>query len=394
MSTTRAPLLSVAKVLNGFAFKSKEYVDSGIRVMRITNVQKGQVKDDNPKFIEASRDKDFSRYMLEPGDILISLTGNVGRVGVVDKNLLPAALNQRVGAIKIHSDRVEPRYLFHILNSDVFEKAAIQSSKGIAQLNLSSKWVEKYEIPLPPLAEQKRIAAILDAADKLRAKRREAIAQLDTLLQSTFLDMFGDPVTNPMGWDVYEIGSIGSVVTGNTPSRKETAYYANEADAAIEWIKSDNIEIERVYLTKAKEFLSEKGVGVARTVPAGSILVTCIAGSPASIGNSSIADRDVSMNQQINAFVPGKNINSFYFYGLSVVGKRMIQKASTNSMKGMVSKSAFSAIEIPVPPLKNQKNYQTVFENIFQQKSTGHQHQEDLDLLFESLQQRAFNGTL
>ena len=58
------------------------------------------------------------------------------------------------------------------------------------------------QIPLPPLAEQKRIAGILDAADALRAKRREALAQLDTLLQSTFLDMFGDPVTNPMGWEV------------------------------------------------------------------------------------------------------------------------------------------------------------------------------------------------
>ena len=64
------------------------------------------------------------------------------------------------------------------------------------------KQLASFQIPLPPLAEQKRIAGILDAADALRAKRREALAQLDTLLQSTFLDMFGDPVTNPMGWEV------------------------------------------------------------------------------------------------------------------------------------------------------------------------------------------------
>ena len=65
-------------------------------------------------------------------------------------------------------------------------------------------------IPLPPLAEQKRIAKILDAADTVRAKRREALSQLDTLLQSTFIDMFGDPVTNPMGWDVMAFESIGN----------------------------------------------------------------------------------------------------------------------------------------------------------------------------------------
>ena len=80
-------------------------------------------------------------------------------------------------------------------------------------------------IPLPPLAEQQRIAWILDAADALRTKRREALAQLDTLLQSTFLDMFGDPVTNPMKWDTTTLRKVGQVITGNTPSRRRPEYY-------------------------------------------------------------------------------------------------------------------------------------------------------------------------
>ena len=119
-------------------------------------------------------------------------------------------------------------------------------------------------------------------ADALRAKRREALAQLDTLLQSTFLDMFGDPVTNPMGWDTSALGEVGEVITGNTPSRKHPEYYGED----IEWIKSDNINDPSFVLTEAEERLSVAGKAVARTSPRGSILVTCIAGSPSCIGNA------------------------------------------------------------------------------------------------------------
>ena len=78
----------------------------------------------------------------------------------------------------------------------------------------TTTFLKETQIPLPPLAEQKRIAGILDAADALRAKRREALAQLDTLLQSTFLDMFGDPATNPMRWDTSALGAVGEIITG------------------------------------------------------------------------------------------------------------------------------------------------------------------------------------
>ena len=81
-------------------------------------------------------------------------------------------------------------------------------ARGVAQPGVNATTLKALQVPLPPLAEQKRIAGILDAADALRAKRRESLAQLDTLLQSTFLDMFGDPVTNPMGWEVGVIGDL------------------------------------------------------------------------------------------------------------------------------------------------------------------------------------------
>ena len=91
---------------------------------------------------------------------------------------------------------------------------------GSTCAKLTKAGASKIQIPLPPLAEQKRIAAILDAADALRAKRRESLAQLDTLLQSTFLDLFGDPVTNPMGWEMKSLGKICDVRDGTHDSPK------------------------------------------------------------------------------------------------------------------------------------------------------------------------------
>src|SRR5262249_51991334 len=161
--------------------------------------------------------------------------------------------------------------------------------------------------------------------DALRRKRREAIAKLDTLLQAVFLEMFGDPIINPKSWDRLPIDGFGSVTTGNTPSRARGDYYG----PGIEWIKSDKINTPSHFLTPASETLSEAGQKVARTAPAGSVLVTCIAGTPHCIGNVAIADREVAFNQQINAISPREPYDSAFLYTQILVGKRLVQNAST-----------------------------------------------------------------
>ncbi len=281
--------------------------------------------------------------------------------------------------------KADIRYLWHQLNN---EKSWHRS--GTAQPYIKPSDIKGRLVFLPPLPKQKHIATILDAADALLDKRRDSIALLDDLLQSTFLDMFGDPVTNPKGWDSLKLGEIGEIITGNTPSRKQPEFYGKY----IEWIKSDNINNPSFILTKAEEGLSESGKEVARIAPKGSILVTCIAGSPSCIGNAGIADREVAFNQQINAFVPSKKIKMWFAFGLFLVGKKLVQNASTNSMKGMVSKSAFSKICVPVPPINQQDLFANIIESIEQQKSFLKKHSTELENLFASIQSRAFNGDL
>ena len=162
------PLSELAKVKNGFAFKSKEYVSEGLRVLRIKNVQEGEVIDDDPKFIALARRKEFTDFALKSGDILMSLTGNVGRVGRLKPEHEPAVLNQRVAHICPYEDaHCLPEFLFPLLNTDKFKSDAVAASSGIAQANLSSKWVGEYQIPLPPLEVQKEIVAEIKGYQKV-----------------------------------------------------------------------------------------------------------------------------------------------------------------------------------------------------------------------------------
>ena len=161
-------LSEVAQVKNGFAFKSEEYVSSGLRVMRIKNVQKGKVIDDDPKFIAVDRAQEFASYRLRAGDILVSLTGNVGRVGKLEREHEPALLNQRVAQVEtVDYERLIPEFLFAILNTNKFESDAIQSASGVAQANLSSKWIEIYPLPLPPIEVQREIVTEIEGYQKI-----------------------------------------------------------------------------------------------------------------------------------------------------------------------------------------------------------------------------------
>ncbi|MEI8055313.1 MAG: restriction endonuclease subunit S [bacterium] len=211
---------NIAKIFNGYAFKSTEYSDNGFQVVRIKNVQNGYISNDNQKFIKLNN-KSLEKFILKEGDILISLTGNVGRVGRIEKENVPAILNQRVGKIIIQTKEVLPDYLFHILKSDIVEAELIEKAKGIAQKNIGSSDIENIEIPLPSVENQKHIVKILDKADALRQKRKQAIKLLDDYLKSVFLEMFGDPVKNPKKWKKRPLKEVVDIQSGQVDPKKE-----------------------------------------------------------------------------------------------------------------------------------------------------------------------------
>ena len=162
------------KILNGYAFKSSIYRESGIKVIRITNVQDGFVCDDDPKYYPKDYANELQKYMLHENDLLMSLTGNVGRVGFLPKEMLPAALNQRVGCLRGADKILSKDYLYYYLQSNSFKQDCLDSAKGVAQLNISTEWLKEHQIPLPPYGEQlrivKKISVIFNLIDSISAE--------------------------------------------------------------------------------------------------------------------------------------------------------------------------------------------------------------------------------
>jgi restriction endonuclease S subunit len=388
---------SVANVMNGFAFKSEEYTDSGHRVIRITNVQKGEIVDDNPHFIDTKRLKEFARYELLKNDLLVSLTGNVGRVGILPASLEPALLNQRVGCIRPKSDQIDLKFLFYVLNSEKFERDCIANSNGIAQLNLSSRWIESYSIPLPPLEEQKRIAAILDSADAIRTKRKAAIAKLDEFAQSIFLDMFGDPVKNEKRWDVCKLKELTTKIgSGSTPTGGDASYKKE----GISLIRSMNVYdgfFEYDSLAHIDCLQAKKLEGV--TVEKDDVLLNI---TGASVCRCSLVPCDIlpaRVNQHVSIIRTISNlIDSFFLQSLLVSAhykELLLKKARQNgATREALTKEQIENFDIICPPKKIQdifcdrvKTSQALKDKLTQALSREEQ-------LFSSLQQRAFSGEL
>ncbi len=357
---------SLCSLQNGRAFKSSEWVSSGVPIVRIQNLN------DDEKPFNYCGVKIEKKFHVKSGDLLFSWSGTPGTsFGAFFWNRGEAYLNQHIFRVDVDEKKVNKNYLRYAINSrltQIIDKA----HGGVGLKHITKGRLESTLIPAPPLKEQKRIAAILDKADAIRRKRQQAIELADEFLRAVFLDMFGDPVLNPKGFEKKKLSEVGEVITGNTPSRKRPEYYGDH----IEWVKSDNINTPEHYLTTAKEFLSEAGAEVARIVPSNSLLITCIAGSKACIGNIAIANRPVAFNQQINALIPSSVESLLFLYGQLLYNKKLVRSASTNSMKGMVSKSKFSLVEVIWPSSDLRSRYSAIFEY-----AMGWVHRSEQDLV-------------
>jgi len=198
----RVELGQIAEVFGGYAFKSKDFNEnSGVPVIKISNIQGGEVSERTLKeYLPDSYLYDYENYQIRRGDILVALSGaTTGKTGVynLDRKSL---LNQRVGLVRAKDGKSEQKYLSYYVSKitdDILNKA-----QGVAQPNISTKELAKFEIPLPTLSEQKAIVAKLDHAQRFIDIDREMLAKYDELIQSVFLEMFGDPVRNKKGWEV------------------------------------------------------------------------------------------------------------------------------------------------------------------------------------------------
>ncbi len=316
--------------------------------------------------------------VLKKDAVLVCCIGSLGKVGLAGRNLVT---NQQINSIEFDEKLVFPKYGFYACQRLKPKLATMAPATTVPIVNKSK--FGQLEIPLPPLPEQRRIAAILDKADGLRIKRREALAQLDRLAQSIFVEMFGDPATNPKGWAVRTLKDLGKVSTGGTPPSALDDMFGGE----IPFITPGDLESDKA----VKRTVTLAGAQEAGTVRAGAALVCCIG----TVGKMGMALVRSSFNQQLNA-VEWHPVHIHDQYGLAVLRlftPTIVSWASSTTIP-ILKKSTFEKITIPVPPIAKQEEFA---KRILALRHLEEKMRSDLAVgteLFLALQSRAFEGRL
>jgi type I restriction enzyme S subunit len=284
-----------------------------------------------------------------------------------------------------HAHVLRPRSMFdfrflcwHLAYYDISEFV-----NGTTRAKLTKSAAEQIPVMLPPLSEQRRIADILDKADAIRRKRKEAIALTEELLRSAFLEMFGDPVTNPKGWPVKALGELGRVTTGRTPPSAAPGMF----NGPVPFVTPGDLGSRE----PVRRSLTVDGARESRVVRAGAALVCCIG---ATIGKMAKAPNELAFNQQINAIEWHSLVNDDF--GITVLRflKTRIAASASSTTLPILNKSSFEKLEIPVPPVAQQTLFSRRAEVCRKVSEAQEQTLSQADTFFNSLVARAFSGAL
>lgn len=293
-------------------------------------------------------------------------------------------------------DELDAGYLYYFLRQPSQVELATRRSSGANLPRLSPKELAKFEIPLPPIAEQKRIAGILDAADALRVKRRDAISSLDTLLQSTFLTLFGDPVTNPMGWEIATLPEVALKFTdGPFGSNLKSSHYVEDG---VRVIRLQNIGIGEMLNDDIAFISTEHFESLPRNHCQPGDIVIGTLGDPNLRACILPHDLEKSLNKAdcILMRADEKKAKALYICWLlncpATVAKAL--ELVRGQTRGRISMGRLKGLLVPLPPLDLQQHFATIVKSIEKQKAQQRAHLVELDTLFASLQSRAFKGEL
>ena len=375
--------------------------EGDVRLTQLADVGDGKWINKSVRFLTSEKAKQLRCTYLRSGDLLIArMPDPLGRCCVFPGDSMPCVTVVDVCVIRPNQNRVDNRYLMHVINAPHGRRGIARHMTGTTRRRVSRKNLSKVEIPLPPLPEQKRIAGILDAADALRAKRREALAQLDTLFQSTFLDMFGDPVTNPMGWRVGRLEDYFSKTRAGTccgpfgSALKKSEYVEDGIPVwGIDNVKPNQfIQDRSLFITPAKfaqlrRYSVESGdILISR---AGTVGRMCVAAP--TVEQSIIGSNLIRLTLNPGAMSPVYFASLYTFCGERLPGLRA---SGDDRSYSFLNTTRLKSLVVPLPPLNLQHRFAAIVSSVEHQKASQRTHLAELDTLFASLQSRAFRGDL
>jgi len=367
-----------------------EFADSGIPFLRVQNVANGSVNYERETlFVDEKTHRTLERSQIWPGDVLVSIAGTIGRAGVVPDRAPALNCNQALAIVRTKGEIFRP-FLRHWLESTGAQAQMRGATVTGTISNLSLAQVGSLKLSLPPLHAQRRIAEVLDLAEALRAKRLAALAQLDILTQSIFLNMFGDHTTILKRWPTKRLGELLDFLTSG--SRGWAEYYAESGDLflRIQNVRRDELLLDDIAYVNAPDTAEAK-----RTrVEPGDVLLSITA----DLGRTAVVPEGLGLafiNQHLSILRTKALVPRFLSaYLTSPVGQRQVSGRNRHAVKAGLNFDDIRSFIVPVPPTGLQQDFVRRVTAVEKLKATYRTSLAELGALFATLQHRAFRGEL
>ncbi len=366
---------------------SPKYKNQGFPLITSKNLKQGSICFEDVNFIS---ERDFlqinKRSKVDLGDILYSMIGSIGNYALVNEP--PKFAIKNVALFKFNNPDIYNKYFYYLLNSSLIINQIQEQQRGGTQKFITLKILRNLKIPLPPIKTQQKIAAILDEADKLRRLDKRLIKKYEHLSQSLFLELFGDPVNNPKGWDYLKVEDIATIVRGSSPRPKgDPRYYGK----GVPRLMVADLTRDGLYVTPKIDSLTYEGATKSRFMEKGDI-VMAVSGKP---GLPAILEVDCCIHDGFAGF---RNVSDeyhkvfLYYYFRNYI--REVNKKSVGAIFKNITTSDIREIKVPVVSKKLQNQFVKTIEKIAYQKSLAMESRNQSNNLFNSLLQKAFKGEL
>lgn len=383
-------LASAEVFVDGDWVESKDQDPEGdVRLVQLADVGDGEYVDKSDRFLTSAKARELRCTFLRPGDVLVArMPDPLGRACIFPGDPKPSVTVVDVCIIRPDPQKHDARWLMHCLNAPDCRNQIAGYATGTTRSRISRGNLGKVKIFLPPLPEQRRIAEILDKADALRAKRRAALAQLDTLTQSIFLDMFGDPIANPRNWPTKKLAAMGSLDRGVSRHRPRNA--PELLGGPYPFVQTGDVANCGGYIRTYSATYSEAGLRQSKMWPAGTLCITIAA----NIAKTGILTFDACFPDSVVGFradEPGTV--EFVRSWLSFLQASLEDKAPESAQKN-INLEILRRLEVPAPDVPLRVEFARRIEAVESLKGNQRDAQSGLDALFNSLQHRAFRGEL
>jgi len=338
-----------------------------------------------PQTVKCAEAPSRARQLVKLNDVLVStVRPNLNAVALIQEELDNATASTGFCVLRANTELIEPAYLFNWVKSARFVSEMVKKATGASYPAVSDKIICDSIIKLPSLLEQKKTAAILDKAAKVREKRAQVAATLDDLVHSKFIQMFGHPATNSKKLPLVKLGEIGSWHSGGTPSRTRKKYFEGE----LPWFSSG--ELNSMYVYESIEHISEDAIKntAAKLVKQGSLMLGMY--DTAAL-KTSIAGKDCSCNQAIAfAEIDASIISTTYAYHAILIGREHFRRLQRGVRQKNLNLDLIKNIQIPKPLQKDLDNFESFLHEVIKARKENAKAYATSDELFASLQHQAF----